>query len=300
MLHAAMHKLSDPARWDDLKVLLAVLREGSFSGAGQALGIEQSTVSRRIAALESALETTLFDRAPSGPRASELALSLRGPAERVEAEVQGLLDLVAAHHGAVEGRVRLALTESFAVHVVIPHALGALRALYPRLSVDLLVGERVADLSQREADLALRFVRPSQGDLLVKRVARLRTAVLAHRRYLEGRELAPEQLDWIVLDLPGAASPDGAYLAAHMRVEPALRTTGHLAQVEAVRAGLGVALLARSLLCLDSELVPLELGLPEGPTLELWLVAPRGLSQVPRVRAVWEFLEQDLRSLEDA
>jgi DNA-binding transcriptional LysR family regulator len=299
MLHAAMHRLDDPARWDDLKVLLSVLREGSFSGAAQALGVEQSTVSRRIAALEAALQQPLFDRAPGGPRATELALALRQHAERVEADVQGLVDLAAAHRGAVEGRVRLALTESFAVHVVVPHALAALRALHPKLRVDLLVSERAVDLSQREADLALRFARPTQGDLVAKRVARLETAVLGHRRYLQGRTPSARELDWIVLDLPGSLSPDGAYLAAQLpELEPALRTTGHLVQVEAVRAGLGVALLARSLLSLDPELTQLELGLGPGPTLEVWLVAPRSLSQVPRVRAVWEFLEKTMPLLE--
>jgi DNA-binding transcriptional LysR family regulator len=299
MLHAAMHKLSDPARWDDLKVLLAVLREGSFSGAAQALGVEQSTVSRRIAALEAALDATLFDRAPSGPRATELALALREHAERVEADVQSLMDLTAAHRGAVEGRVRLALTESFAVQVIIPHVLGPLRALHSRLHVDLLVSERAADLSQREADLALRFARPTQGDLVAKRLARLPMAVLGHERYLAMRALDARSLDWIVLDLAGTVSLDGAYLAAHLPgLEPALRTTGHLAQVAAVRAGLGVALMTRALQRLDPGLVAPDVGLPPGPTLELWLVAPRSLSQVPRVRAVWEFLEKAMPLLD--
>ena len=77
-----------------------------------------------------------------------------------------------------------------------------------------------------------------------------------------------------------------------------MRTNSHLAQIEAVRAGLGVALLARAIRQLDPALVELDLGLPPGPTLELWLVTPRTLAQVPRVRAVWDFLAQRLQSLE--
>lgn len=304
-----MHTLPLPARWDDIRVLLAVLREGSFSGAATTLAVEQSTVSRRIAALESALGAALFDRTPAGPRATELALRLRPAAERMEAELSSFLDTGAAMTEHIEGRVRLAVTSSFAVQVLVPHLLPALRALHPRLRLDLVVDERAADLSQREAELALRFFRPTGGDLVARRIATLPMAVLAHPRYETGPAPRAEQLDWIVLELgsmaggaPGAElsgslSIDGAYLAAHTQVEPWMRTDSHLAQIEAVRAGLGVALLARAIRQLCPELVELDLGLPPGPELELWLVAPRTLAQVPRVRAVWDFLVQRLQSL---
>ena len=286
-------------------MLLAILRQGSFSGAAASMGVEQSTVSRRIAALEAALGSALFDRTPAGPRPTELALELRAHAERVEREVQGLLDQASAQHGAVSGRVRLATTESFAVHVLIPRVLGPLRARYPELHVDLVLGDRAADLSQREADLALRFFRPSDGDLVAKRVASMPTALLAHERYLERfgpepRELRLEQLDWIVQQHPHAVQSASEQLLERAGVEPLLRTSSHLAQVEAVRAGLGVALLTRSLLRLDPGLRVLELGLPPGPTVELWLVAPLGLSKLPRVRAVWEFVEAELLVLNES
>lgn len=292
-----MHTPSDAIRWDDLRVLLAVLRAGSFSGAADALRVEQSTVSRRIAALEAALQGSLFDRAANGPRATELALSLRVHAERVEAEVLSLLDQASAQRGAIQGRVRLALTESFAVHVIIPHVLKGLRALYPDLHVDLVVGEHAVDLAQREADLALRFFRPREGDLVTKRVAALETAVIGHQSYLSTRALTPDTLDWITLDLPHGPAADSAHVTSHVEREPVLRTNGYLAQVEAVRAGLGVALLARLVLQLDPELMAIDVGLPKGPALELWLVAPSSLIRLPRVRAVWDFLDTHLSAL---
>jgi DNA-binding transcriptional LysR family regulator len=295
-----VHRPNDSTRWDDLRVFLAVLRQGSFSGAAATLGIEQSTVSRRIAALEAALGGALFDRAPTGPRATTLALELRVNAERVESEVQGLLDQASAQSGVVEGRVRLALTESFAVQVLIPHVLGGLRVRHPKLYVDLVVGERTADLGQREADLALRFFRPTEGDFIAKRVVVMPTAVLAHERYLEGRVLTPEALDWIVLDHEHTMQSDVERILSQYGITPALRTNGHLSQVEAVRAGLGVALLTSTLTRLDPALKQVELGLPPGPALELWLVAPRGLRSAPRVRAVWEYVEERLEELQRA
>lgn len=293
-----MHGLPFPARWDDVRVLLAVLREGSFSGAAQLLSVEQSTVSRRIAALETALGSPLFDRTAAGPRPTELALRLLPQAERMEAELTKLVDL-SAEDGEVRGRVRLALASSFAVQVVVPFLLPELRRLHPHLRVDLVVDERAADLGHREAEIAVRFFRPTQGDNLVKRVARLPTAVLGHERYLRGRTPTLSNLDWIVFDLPGASTPDGDFLAAHApAIEPAMRTNSHLVQVEAVRSGLGVALLVRAICAIDPGLVELSLPLPAGPELSLWLVTPRSLSTVPRVRAVWEFLEERLSGLE--
>jgi DNA-binding transcriptional LysR family regulator len=303
----ALPTLPLPARWDDLRVLLAVLREGSFSGAAVVLAVEQSTVSRRIAALEAALGAVLFDRTPSGPRPTELALRLRPAAERMEAELSSLIDLSASMTEQIEGRVRLAVTSSFAVQIVIPFVLPALRTQYPALHVDLIVDERAADLIQREADLALRFFRPTEGDLLAKRIAQLPTAALAHRGYAEGRALRPEAFDWIVMELlhgqsggvPANVSFDAAYLGAHAHsITPLMITTSHLVQIEAVRAGLGAALLVRALCQLYPELIELELGLPPAPTVEMWLVAPRTLSVVPRVRAVWDFLAARLSALE--
>ncbi len=305
MLHAAVHTLPFPARWDDIRVLLTVLREGSFSAAAQTLAIEQSTVSRRIAALESALGAPLFDRAPGGPRPTELAQRLRPAAERMEAALAAMVDTSAAMTERIEGRVRLAATSSFAVHVLVPHVLPELRAAHPALYVDLIVDERAADLGQREAELALRFFRPEDGDLVARKLTTLSTAVLAHERYATALAPSAAELPWITLSLGDLASAedqlsiDGVYLRDHVGVEPALRTNSHLAQIEAVRAGLGVALLARPIRQLAPELIELDLGLPPGPALELWLVTPRPLAQVPRVRAVWDFLVARLAAFQD-
>lgn len=298
VIDAFMHAPSEADRWDDLRILLAVLREGSFTAASATLGVEQSTVSRRIAALEESLGVVLFDRHRTGPRATDAALGLRDRLERIEGEVLGVRDTLEAREPTVRGRVRLALTESLAVHAVIPHLMRPLRDAHPELVVDLVTSERVADLARREADLAIRFFRPTDGDLVTKRVARLRTAVLAHKRYPGVRRKDVTKLDWIVHELPGVDTAEDRFFREHVGVEPALRTTGYLAQVEAVRAGLGVAVLASSLRLFDPELVELRLPVPEGPTLELWLVCPKGLREVPRVAAVWRALEASLPRLE--
>jgi DNA-binding transcriptional LysR family regulator len=91
---------------------------------------------------------------------------------------------------------------------------------------------------------------------------------------------------------------DLTHVSTHVSKEPSLRTNGHLAQVEAVRAGLGVALLARSVLRLDPDLMAIDVGMPKGPPVELWLVAPSSVIRLPRVRAVWDFLDARLSELQ--
>ncbi|MET0283022.1 MAG: LysR family transcriptional regulator [Polyangiales bacterium] len=282
-------------RWDDLRVLLAVLRAGSFSAAARSLAVEQSTVSRRIAALEESLQATLFDRSADRLRPTALAERMRERAERVEHEVQALTD---EREEPLSGRIAIATTESFAVQVVIPRLLGPLREELPELAVDLVTSDLSADLGRREAELALRFYRPTRGDLVARRVARLPRAVLGHQRYLRGKKREARAFDWVTVQLPGIGASEQEFLARHARVEPRYTVSSHLAQVELVRAGLAVALLSRALTRYDPQLVELDLGLPLGPAVELWLVTPRSLRDTPKVAAVWDILERELAKLQ--
>lgn len=285
-------------RWDDIQLLLLAARAGSYTRAAKELGIEQSTVSRRIAALEEQLGGQLFEPHPGGPARrmlTPLGERLLRHAETVEAGVRAFTDEARGHESDVSGRVRVALTESLAIHVVIPNLVGPLREAHPGLTLELISSEVASDLGHREAEIATRFFRPPSGDLVSKRVARLPTAVLGHRKFA-GTPAA--QLPWIVCDVPGVATPERGWFDRHVHTTPALITNTFLSQQEAVRAGLGVALLARSSRLLDASLVELDVGLPDGPELALWLTTPRALRRVPRVRAVWDALEPALRALD--
>lgn len=288
-------------RWDDIRWFHVAARAGSFTQAAVRLGVEQSTVSRRIAGLEQALGGELFLRTSSGLHLTELGEALVLQAQAVAAEVDAFTDLAHGQESAVAGTVRVALTESFALHVVIPGIIGQLRVAHPGLRLQLISGYGAVDLTRREADIAVRFFRTTTGDLVSKRIAQLSSAVLARRDYLEQRRhLRPEQLDWIGLDLGSPrAMPEQQWLRAHLDIEPSLVVNSYLTQVEAVRAGLGVAALTRSVRRLDSRLVEVPLGLEPGPVLEVFLVTPRSLRRVPRVAAVWSALATALGALSD-
>ncbi|WP_433930384.1 LysR family transcriptional regulator [Sorangium cellulosum] len=283
--------------WADLRLFLEVARTGSFSAAARKLGVEQSTVSRRMAAFERALRGAVFDRRPGGSMLTPLGERLRRHVEAMEAGADQLVREASGHEREVEGLVRLALTESIAVHGVIPRVLPVLAERHPRVSVHLLTSYEAVDLGHREAEIAVRFFRPRSGDLVAARIVTLPTVPVAHRKL---SKKSRDELDWVGVDLGRIPTVEEDYQRRHVKKAPKVVVSSYIAQIEAVRAGLGAAVLPRSTLDLDADLVELDLGLPAGPVLELWLVTPRSLRHVPRIAAVWSALEEQLQFLHDA
>lgn len=284
-------------RWDDLRIFLAAFREGSCAAAGARLGVNQSTISRRISALESALGVRLFDRTPEGLVPTAAAEEIVPRAELFEVTAAELIGAVEGLDTSLCGVVRIASPHLIASELLAP-ALPTFLADRPGLRVELLAGDAVVDLTRREADLALRFVRPDRGDLIVRRVGTLRFGVFGSKSYLDAhRGESPDKLAWLDWDTTRAQLPDAAWLRAEFPgVEPLLRTNSLGVRLRSATAGLGVAVVARSLAALYPELEALE-GLPPIPEVPVWLVGHRALRSLPRIKAVWAFLEETTAEL---
>lgn len=282
-------------RWDDIRLFLQAARSGSFSAAAKAEGVEQSTMSRRVALLEKSLGEAVFLRHRSGLTLTDLGRRLVRRAEQAEAEVWGFIDEAKREEREVAGDVCLALTESMAVHVVVPFVVPLLRERFPGVRLDLRIGYRNVDLGLREADLALRFARPSEPSLVMKRLTRMETGVIASAAYAEGR--SKDDIEWIRLGMSDVAAPESDWYDAHIGEAPVMSTNGYLTQVAMVRQGLGAAVLTRSLLRIDDGLVVMDLDLPRTPPIDLWLVSHAGRRRIPRVSAVWALLAETLVGL---
>ncbi len=284
--------------WDDLAVLLAVARTRRVGLAAQRLQVDASTVSRRLAALEASLGTPLFVRTPEGLLPTDVTAELLPAAERAEAAVADVLrTATGACQSQVEGVVRLAVAESFAAVVLPPH-LPSLFAQHPGLRLDLVVSTGLADLSRHEADLAVRFVRPTRGDLVARRLGTTRYAVWASPAYLLGRaDLAWTSLDWIGWEESWSHLPEARWLREVVGVAPRLRSTSSIAQQEAARAGAGALLLPRATAAWVPGLVEVP-GPPITLTGDAWLVGHAAMRDVPRVAAVWDWLAQLTGGLE--
>lgn len=288
-----------PLLWDDVRLFLALCRARTVGEAARALRVDASTVSRRLTALESALTTTLFDRNHEGITATKAAEDLLPMAEEMEAAMLRFAQAADGLEREVSGLVRVACPPDVA-NVVIAPLLRELFALHPALRVEIAPGEAVIDLTRREADLALRTVRPVQGDLVVTRLTSVRWVLVASAEL--ARELgtlrAWKDAPWIGWGARLAALAPAKWLETHAPgVEPAVRSDSLMVQIAAANAGVGVVLIpepsAQHYGLVPVKLAPaLRAAAAEWPTDELFLVTLRALREVPRVRALWELLLQ--------
>ncbi len=174
--------------WDGVRVFLAVARAGRLSAAARRLAVEHTTISRRLAALEQELGTTLFYRTAAGYRLTPVGENVLVNAEAMERAALAVGARARADTGAVAGRVRLAMIPEIASHWFAAH-LPAFRARYPSVNLEILVGTRPLDLSRGEADIAVRLPNPRQTGLVATRIAQSAMFLYASRKFLGPRRL---------------------------------------------------------------------------------------------------------------
>jgi DNA-binding transcriptional LysR family regulator len=286
-------------RWDDVRLFLALYRGRTLAAAARAVGQDASTLSRRLVALEDVLHTRLFDRTREGLVPLEGAdLLLPAAEEMAQAHARFSRD-AGGFDRAAEGTVRLSVPPGLAEAFVGP-ALARLRRRHPGIRVELEASLHFADLTRREADLAIRTRRPQTGDLVSLKLGERRwipvQAVPLARRRTPVKDWGA--LAWIGWGDDMASFPPARWIAAHVpRAAVVLRTSHVASQAAAAAAGLGAVLLPPAFARV-AALAPVRAAtslapsLDELPTSETWLVGHRALRAVPRVAAVWSFLVQ--------
>ena len=287
--------------WNEPRLILAISRASSLTGAAKTLGIDHSTAFRRLKALEDRLGVRLFERLPGGPYVPTPAGErMAAAAERMEDEALALDRDIAGRDHRLSGRLRVTSSETLAYRLLTSH-LAAFRRAHPGIVVELVIDNRVLSLSRREADVALRPVRPREGDLWGRRLAAVAWTVYGTRAILEEsggpvkrtQELGARALiGWdetaagiIAADWLGAIAPPDAFV---------YRTSSLVNQLLAAKAGIGLALLP----CYLGDPEPdLARALPKPvPELEgeLWTVTHVDLKATARVRAFFDLVGEGL------
>lgn len=291
-------------RWDDARVLLALYRGKTLSAAAKSLGLDPSTVGRRVDAIEHALGARLFDRTPDGAMPTVVTEELVPYAEAMERAALELAGGAQTFEREIEGVVRVSAPPGVAELILTP-LLPALRAKHPRLRMDLDVRIGYVDLARREADLALRTMRPEHGDLVSTRLAQAISVPFAQRALAKqlGNVRDPAALAWITYGHELSHLDEARWVSKLVPEKSiALRTNSFTAQIAALEAGFGVALMTEPLVAMRPNLAQLSFTraaaahLPPYPEGALWLVAHRALHGVPRVAAVWDFLIEHIAS----
>ena len=287
--------------WQLIPSFLAAHQHGSLLGASRALGVSQPTVGRHVSLLESQLGTALFERTGRGLIPTTAAVRLAEAARAMETGAQTLMRSAQQAQSDLSGTVRLSASQPVGCFLL-PPLLAQMRSKLPDIQIELVVSNTVSDLLRREADIAIRMVRPSQGSLVARRIGQVRISACAHRDYLARAGSPQTPTDLLTHELVGNDRVQDIYrgfAAMGHPVSPeqfAMRTDDLIAYWAAVRAGLGIGFVVSYLLRNDPLLVPVlpELPLPAVP---VWLVVHREIRTVRRIRAVLDFMARELPPL---
>lgn len=281
--------------WDDVRFFLTVSREGNLARAGAALGIDPTTVSRRIHDLESKLGARLFDRTSRGYHLTDAGARLLPRAESMEAEALAVERDVAGDDQRLDGEVRLTATEMLATRFIAPF-LGRFHARYPDIVLDLVCTSKELDLSRREADIALRLSRPRQDDLVVKRLFDIELGLYASVDYLTQHgvpDLDEQGLSGhsvlLFADTPGFRRENSWLEARTHAARVALRCDSVSSLYSAVVAGVGLTLLPCHVAEAEPRLQRVPVAGAPVPR-QVWQAVHRDLHGAARIRVVLDFL----------
>ncbi|AXS82825.1 LysR family transcriptional regulator [Marinobacter sp. Arc7-DN-1] len=283
--------------WNRARAFLVTAEEGSLSAAAKALGISQPTLGRQVSALEEELSTVLFERGGRGLELTQNGLELLAYVRAMGEAASGLSLAATGRATSIEGEIAISASEITAAYIL-PPILHKLRNEYPGIRIDLVASNEASDLRRRAADIAIRNFRPTEPDLIARKVGQFSATLYA----------TPEILTTLPSPFPeelregrfiGFVSNNGAYMSALAERGIKLgeehfvaRTDSHLVHWQMTRAGIGIGV------------IPLELGDAE-PRVEkvfedilfggdVWLVSHRELRMNLRVRTVFDFLAAEL------
>ncbi len=282
--------------WDLLAAYLAVVRTGSLSSAARKLGLSHPTVRQRIERLEARVGGPLFTRSMSGLVPLEGHEALTAEAEAMEAAAHAFARHASADPRALSGRVRISAPSVFAVERI-PPALAGLRYDHPGIEIELAVTNAVEDLLRRDADIAVRLTEPQQQALVARKVEPVRLGFYAARGRMadlvEGWDFHMLCESGLIIGQDRLRTIEASLIRLNMPVPSrfALRTDDDLAQLAAIRAGVGVGI-CQSAIAEAEGFVPVSREV--STELPVWLVAHEGQIGVPRVRAVFDRLIAEL------
>ncbi len=276
--------------WDDLRFVLALARAGSLLGAAKSLGVDHTTVGRRVEAAEAALRVRLFTRTTAGVTATADAERLLAPIRQVEEAVLSVERVAHAQGANLTGTVRVTAPETFGASYLAP-IVSAFGRQHPGLVVELVASGEVLDLGRQKAQLAVRNFRSKQQNLVVRRAAQVAYGLYGAESYLAHRPVKSKDAlkDHPILGSPEEDAIESAWLRRlHPRAEASFVSVSSIALLSAARAGAGLAVLPRYLG--DAEPTLRRVPMPNEPVESMWLTIHRDLKETPRVRALFEAL----------
>lgn len=287
---------ADAFDWTLVRSFVAVVDAGSLTAAARRTGMHQPTLSRHVAELEAQLQVPLFERTGRGVVPTAAALAIMDDARRMQAGAQSMTLVLAGRRSATTGTVRIT-TSRVAATWLLPPVLARLQAEEPGIQLELVASDAISNLLRREADIAVRMARPSQGSLIARRMGEIPVVACAHRRYLRGAPPLRAPRDLLAHRLIGYDRDERVlrgFAAMGLPVGPehfALRTDDQVAYAQLVGAGAGIGFLAGYSLRALPGVEPVLPGLAI-PPMPCWLAVHREIRGNPVVAKVWRLLAE--------
>jgi DNA-binding transcriptional LysR family regulator len=283
--------------WDDLRYFLAVCRSGSLSGAALQLGVNHSTVLRRLGSLEATLGVRLFERLPAGYVTTQAGETLRDILDGLSDQIERAQRQVSGLDVKLSGTVRITSTDTLVRGLLMP-GLAEFRALHPGIHLQLVINNTFLSLTKREADIALRPSNKPPPHLIGRRIGRIQTAIYASKTYLKRNEKKKSwsEHDWVAPDESLSHLAQAHWVREHIGDDHVvMRVDSLIGMLDAVRNGLGAGMLLCLLADGEKGLVRLAEPFSELDT-ELWILTHPDLKHVARIKALTDFLYEKFRA----
>ncbi len=281
-----------------MRSFLAVIERGSLLAAARHLGVSQPTLGRHVAELERQLGTVLFERTGRGLVATSTARSIADQARAMAENAEAIGRTLTSQSRQLSGSVRITASQTVATHLL-PPLLARFREREAGMAIDVIASNAVSNLLRREADIAVRMVRPAQSSVVARRFGEVQIGAYARKDYLRRRGVPRTLPDLMRHDLMGLDQDDliiRGFASSGHRIERdsfVFRSDDHLVLWQAVRAGIGIGFAATWLADRDSSL---ERVLPDlsMPRLPVWLAVHREIRSSARIRVLYDFLAETI------
>lgn len=285
--------------WTLIQAFLAVAKNGSLSGAARETGVSQPTLSRQIKAIEDQLHVRLFDRQAKGLDLTETGHELLPAAKQMFEAAGQFANIAAGRDQQIEGTVRITASE-FVSHYILPEIMADIRQSHPDIQLELNSTDLSENLLFREADIAIRMYRPTQLDMITRKLGVLELGLFASKSYIQRRGEPGNLEDLMAHDMIGYDRSERFIKGAAKfgweltKTDFAVRCDLQTLHVELIKAGCGVGILSSEVGMQVPQLVRIIQSFPV-PGLAVWLTSHEALRHTPRVRAVWKHLETGLK-----
>ncbi|MEL6964696.1 MAG: LysR family transcriptional regulator [Pseudomonadota bacterium] len=283
--------------WDDLRIMLAIADHGSVASAARWLGVNHTTVLRRMHAFEEAQKIRLFDRLPTGYALTAEGEQLVSGARSIDETVAALERRITGRDLKLEGVIRLTTTDTIMTSVLFRH-LAEFRQDHPRIAIELALTNNLLNLSRRDADVAIRPARTLPKPLVGVRAADIGFAVYGAPSYLSHHPTNPLSEDqvWLGVEEMLVHSPAAKWMQRHVPDAPVgFRADSFVALTHATRAGMGLAMLPCCLADGDPSLHRLEAP-PADLEVGLWVLTHEDLMKAARIRAFVDYMTKAIKS----